>query len=159
VAGTSRFFGAAKKEEGLLMTLSTLTMLDDIYDAWRTHNLDLLATYLPSDFSHFINIPTELHPLGEVRHGKQAVLERLGMIFAEFDTQRFDIGEIALNGGNAVAEVQTRCRHRESGALLEITKSNLWTLEGGRPVKLFEHYDLDRFKAFMQAVAGTSPGR
>jgi hypothetical protein len=29
---------------------------------------------------------------------------------------------------------------------LDITKSNLWTLEDGWPVKLFEHYDLDRFR-------------
>jgi len=41
----------------------------------------LLASYLPDDFSHFINIPTEMHPLGEVRHGKAAVLERFELIF------------------------------------------------------------------------------
>jgi hypothetical protein len=27
-------------------------------------------------------------------------------------------------------------------------------LEDGWPVKLFEHYDLDRFKAFMKAAEG-----
>ena len=58
------------------MTHSTQALLDDIYDAWLAHDLDLLATYLPDDFSHFINIPTEMHPLGEVRHGKAAVPER-----------------------------------------------------------------------------------
>ena len=41
------------------MSLSAETILTDIYDAWRAHNLDLLATYLPDDFSHFINVPTE----------------------------------------------------------------------------------------------------
>jgi SnoaL-like domain len=132
------------------VTQSSLTMLTDIYDAWRVHKLDLLATYLPNDFSHDINIPTEMHPLGEVRHGKRAVLERLGMIFEEFDTQRLEIGEIALNSSSAMAEVQTQCRHRASGALLKVTKSNLWTLEDGWPVKLFEHYDLDSFRAFME---------
>ena len=50
------------------MSLSGETILTDIYDAWRAHNLDLLATYLSDDFSHFINVPTEMHPLGEVRH-------------------------------------------------------------------------------------------
>ena len=36
--------------------------------------------------------------------------------------------------------------------MLDVTKSNLWTLEDGWPVKLFEHYDLDRFQTFMQEV-------
>ena len=40
--------------------------------------------------------------------------------------------------------------------MLEMTKSNLWTLEGGWPVKLFEHYDLDRFQAFLQSARGKS---
>ncbi len=141
------------------MSNSAQVILTDIYDAWRTQNLDLLATYLPDDFSHFINIPIEIHPLGEVRHGKSAVLERLGLIFQEFDTKRLEVSHIALNTNGVAVEVQTRCQHRESGALLDITKSNLWTLEDGWPVKLFEHYNLDRFRAFLKAAGGgPSPG-
>jgi ketosteroid isomerase-like protein len=140
------------------MTLPARGVLIDIYDAWRAQNLDLIATYLPDDFSHFINIPIEMHPLGEVRHGKTAVLERLGLIFQQFDTQHLDVGPIAFNSDSATAEVRSRCRHRPSGAILEMTKSNLWTLEDGWPVKLFEHYDLDRFKAFMEAAgSGAAP--
>ena len=137
------------------MTHSTQALLDDIYDAWRAHDLDLLATYLPDDFSHFINIPTEMHPLGEVRHGKAAVLERLGLIFQQFDTKSLETGPIAPSTHGVAVEVLTHCRHRASGASLDTTKSNLWTLEDGWPVKLFEHYDLDRFKAFMEAVEGS----
>lgn len=137
------------------MTHSAEAILNDIYDAWRAKDLNLLSTYLPDDFSHFINIPTEIHPLGEVRHGKAAVLERLGLIFQEFDTQRLELGNISLNADGAVIEVQTQCRHRGSGALLNITKSNLWTLEDGWPVKLFEHYDLDSFMTFMKVVEAT----
>jgi hypothetical protein len=33
-----------------------------------------------------------------------------------------------------------------------MAKTDLWTLEDGWPVKLFEHYDLDRFKSFMEAA-------
>jgi hypothetical protein len=134
------------------MTLSTQTILTDIYDAWREQNLDLLATYLPDDFSHFINIPSEMHPLGEVRHGKVAVLERLGLIFEQFDVQHLATSQIVINSNSATVQVRKCCRHRESGAVLDLTRSDLWTLEGGWPVKLFEHYDLDRFRAFMQAA-------
>jgi ketosteroid isomerase-like protein len=141
------------------MTFSAQSLLTDIYDAWRAHDLDLLASYLPDDFSHFINIPTEMHPLGEVRHGKAAVLERFALIFQQFDTKRLETGPIAPNSHGVAIEVQTRCRHRRSGAWLDTTKSNLWTLEDGWPVKLFEHYDLDQFRAFMKAAeSGMAPG-
>ncbi len=136
---------------------SAHALLTDIYDAWRTQNLDLLATYLPDDFSHFINVPTDLHPLGEVRHGKVAVLERLGLIFQQFDVERLDASQIAVNNNSATVEVRKRCRHRESGAVLDLTRSDLWTLEEGWPVKLFEHYDLDRFRAFMKSAQTTMP--
>jgi ketosteroid isomerase-like protein len=134
------------------MTFSAQSLLTDIYDAWRAHDLALLATYLPDDFSHFINIPTEMHPLGEVRRGKVAVLERFELIFQQFDTKRLETGPIAPSTHGVAVEVRTRCRHRPTGAWLDTTKSNLWTLEDGWPVKLFEHYDLDRFRAFMKAA-------
>lgn len=143
---------AKTKKKGDRMALSAQGLLTDIYDAWRAHNLDLLATYLPDDFSHFINIPIEMHPLGEVRHGKQPVIERLGLIFQQFDTRQLEIGPIALSANSASVDVQTQCWHRQSGMLLDIGKSNFWTLEDGWPVKLFEHYDLDSFRAFMKAA-------
>ena len=60
----------------------------------------------------------------------------------------------AINADSASVQVRKGCRHRESGMLLELTISDLWTLEGGWPVKLFEHYDLERFQAFMKAAEG-----
>jgi ketosteroid isomerase-like protein len=128
-------------------------ILTDIYDAWRTQNLDLLATYLPDDFSHFMNVPVEMHPLGEVRHGKSAVLERFELIFEQFDMQCLDACHFTVNAQSAAVQVRKQCRHRESGAMLDMTKTDLWTLEDGWPVKLFEHYDLDRFKSFMEAAS------
>ena len=141
------------------MTFSAQSLLTDIYDAWRAQNLDLLASHLPDDFSHFINIPTEMHPLGEARHGKVAVLERFGLIFQQFDVEHLEADHIAFNNNSATVQVRKRCRHRESGAVLDLARSDLWTLEDGWPVKLFEHYDLDRFRAFMKAAeSGMAPG-
>ena len=34
------------------------TIINDIYDAWRSQDLDRLASYLPEDFSHMIYVPT-----------------------------------------------------------------------------------------------------
>jgi ketosteroid isomerase-like protein len=132
------------------MSHSVQEILTDIYDAWRAQNLDLLATYLPDDFSHFINVPVELHPLGEVRHGKSAVLERFELIFDQFDMQCLDTSHFTVNAHSATVQVRKQCRHRDSGAVLDMAKTDLWTLEDGWPVKLFEHYDLDRFKSFVE---------
>jgi ketosteroid isomerase-like protein len=129
------------------------TVLSDIYDAWRAHNLDWLGTYLPEDFSHRINIPPAMHSLGGERLGKQAALERLSLIFALFETQRLSTNNLVIDEGKAVLEVNTLCVHRSTGAALDAKKRNLWTIEDGWPTKLDEYYDLDRFAAFMQSVA------
>ena len=134
------------------MSLSAETILTDIYAAWRAHNLDLLATYLPDDFSHFINVPTEMHPLGEARHGKDAVIERLGLIFQQFDIQQLEIGHIAVSADSASVEVRTRCRHRPSGTVLDrnqVQSLDLGERLAGEAVRALR---LDRFQTFMQEV-------
>jgi hypothetical protein len=152
VTGVKLEFVSPRKETAALVH-SAEAVLTDIYDAWRAHDLDLLATYLPDDFSHSINIPAEMHPLGGLRCGNPAALERLGQIFQQFDTRRLEPNRITLDTNGAAIEVLTRCRHRESGAWLDTIKSNIWALEDGWPVGLEEIYDLDRFRTFMDSVA------
>ena len=138
------------------MTKTIGTVLGEIYDAWRLQNLDLLATYLPEDFSHHINIPPVMHPLGGARHGKKAALERLGLIFSQFDTQRLYTSHVVIEGGKAAVEVTTRCLHRPTHAYLDTKKSNIWTLEDSWPTQLDEYYDIGRFVAFMQKATAHS---
>ena len=139
---------ATKTKQTDLMTHSAQAILTDIYDAWRAQSLDWLATYLPDDFY----IPLEMHPLGGTTNGNNAAIERLGLIFQQFDTQKLETGQITAEPSGATIEVRTRCRHRPSGVWLETTKSNIWTLEDGWPVRLDEHYDLSRFQAFMKSA-------
>ncbi len=141
------------------MTHSARAILTDVYDAWRAQNLDLLVSYLPDDFFHSINIPTEMHPLGGLRRGKDAALERLGLIFQQFDTGHLETSHMALHATAANVEVRTRCQHRESGLWLHTTKTNLWTLEDGWPMRLLERYDLGHFQEFMKSAQDElSPG-
>lgn len=127
-------------------------ILDDIYTAWRFDNLDLLSSYLPIEFSHFINIPTELHPLGGLRSGKDNALRRLAGIFHEFKTERLDVRPLGSEGFKTTLDVDMLCLHRASGLHFEATKRNIWSLEAGWPISLAEYYDLPRFESFMQDV-------
>jgi hypothetical protein len=129
------------------------SVLGEIYDAWRAQNLDWLATYLPEDFFHHINIPPEMHPLGGARHGKLAALERFEQIFSQFDTQRLNTSQMVIDGAQAALEVTTLCLHRPTGAYLDTTKNHVWTLEGSWPTQLDEYYDVGRFQAFMLSAA------
>jgi ketosteroid isomerase-like protein len=131
------------------MRKSTETLLTDFYDAWRTHDLDLMGMYLPDDFSHLLNIPAETLSVGGLRQGKRASLKRLAEIFDGFDTQYLQPGRFIVRDSQAIVEVHTRCRHRASGAWLDTRKQHVWQLEDGWPVKLSEFYDLDQFKVFM----------
>ncbi|MGH9807328.1 MAG: nuclear transport factor 2 family protein [Terriglobia bacterium] len=134
------------------MSKIALANLADIYDAWRDHDLDRLASYLPADFSHSLNIPHELLAVGGVREGKGQAIMRLQEIFEGFDTQCIEPGQIMPDQNRLVLDVHTRCKHRLSGRWLDTTKKHVWVLEDGWPVYLSEFYDLDQFAAFMKAV-------
>ncbi len=131
----------------------TETVISDIYDAWRSQDLDRLATYLPNDFSHVVYIPTEVHPLGGLCSGKKAALARLGLIAAEFDFLRFDTSDLMIHEERAGVEISIRYRHRQTGVVLETKIANFWTFEEGWPVKLSEYHDIARIQAFTANVA------
>jgi hypothetical protein len=97
----------------------TETIINDIYDAWRLQDIDLLASYLPADFSHMIYIPTDLHPLGGLCSGKAAALRRLGLIAIQFDVLRFDTGDLTIHKDRAGLEIPIHYRHRQTGVQLE----------------------------------------
>jgi hypothetical protein len=80
------------------------TNLVDIYDAWRDHDLDRLASYLPSDFSHHINIPVDM----------EAAVERLRQIFDSFDTEVIEPSPMRLDDIGASLDGQSHCLHRRS---------------------------------------------
>jgi hypothetical protein len=128
------------------------TNLVDIYDAWRDHDLDRLASYLPSDFSHHINIPVEIVSVGGVRLGKEAAIERLRQIFDSFDTQYIEPGPMHFGDIGASLDVQSHCLHRSSRTWLHTTKKHVWLMEDGWPVSLSEFYDLTQFEAFMKGA-------
>jgi hypothetical protein len=128
------------------------TNLVDIYDAWRDHDLDRLASYLPSDFAHHINIPPEMIEVGGMRLGKAAALERLRQIFDSFDTQAIEPGPIHIDHIGASLDVESHCLHRRSRSWLHTTKKHVWLMEDGWPVSLSEFYDLNQFEAFMKGA-------
>jgi ketosteroid isomerase-like protein len=131
----------------------TEVVITDIYDAWRSQDLDLLASYLPDDFCHVIYIPAEVHPLGGVSNGKRASLQRLSLIAQDFDFLCFDTSALIIQKERAGVEIPIRYRHRRTGAVLETKIANFWTFEEGWPVKLSEYHDISRIQAFTASMA------
>jgi ketosteroid isomerase-like protein len=126
----------------------TETILSDIYDAWRAQDLEWLASYLPHDFTHVMQIPTVVHPVLGVCRGKGAVLERWRLVVTDYEVLDFDTRALMIDKNRAAIEIPLRYRHRKTGTLLETTKANFWTLEDGWPVKLTEYYDVEYIQAF-----------
>jgi ketosteroid isomerase-like protein len=131
----------------------TEVVITDIYDAWRSQELDRLASYLPDDFCHVIYIPAEVHPLGGVSNGKRAPLQRLSLIAQDFDFLCFDTSALIIQKERAGVEIPIRYRHRRTGAVLETKIANFWTFEEGWPVKLSEYHDISRIQAFTASMA------
>jgi len=135
------------------MVKTTGTILGDIYDAWRAHDLEWLASYLPDDFCHVIHIPLTIHPWGGIRRGKKLALERWHLILEQYEILRFDTSDLMMERNRAAVEIPMYYRHRETGTPLETVKANFWTIEEGWPVKLTEYYDIAQLQAFFGSVA------
>jgi ketosteroid isomerase-like protein len=126
----------------------TETIISEIYDAWRAQDLEWLASYLPDDFCHIIQIPSEIHPLGGVSRGKGPSIARLAVIADDYEILQFDTSGLIAHEDRAAVEIPIRYRHRESGASLETTIANFWSFEDGWPIKLTEYHDIGRIQAF-----------
>ncbi len=135
----------------------TESILTDIYDAWRAQDIEWLGSYLPDDFCHMVHVPTEIHPLGGLRRGKTAALQRWTTVAQEFDLLRFDTSGLMLQHNRAGLEIPSTYRHKATGLQIETTIVNFWTFEDGWPVKLAEYYDIERVQAFTAKLAALTP--
>jgi ketosteroid isomerase-like protein len=135
------------------------TIITDIYDAWRTQDLEWLASYLPEDFSHMVYVPTEIHPLGGLCRGKAAALQRWTLVAQEFDLLRYDTSDLMIRENRAGLEIPAHYRHKETGVQIETMIVNFWTFEDGWPVKLAEYHDIGRVQAFTASVAALTACR
>jgi ketosteroid isomerase-like protein len=131
-------------------------ILGDIYDAWRAHDLDWLASYLPDDFCRVVHVPESVHPLGGARKGKRLAIERWAVMLARYEILRYDTDDIIIERNRAAVEIPMHYRDRETGTVLETTKANFWTMEDGWPVKLTEYYDLAELQKFFGPVIPTA---
>jgi ketosteroid isomerase-like protein len=135
------------------MPKATAMILGDIYDAWRAQDLDWLASYLPNDFAHIINVPASIGPTAGSCFGKTAVIDRWRAVMADFEFLMFDTNGLMTERNRAAAEIPFRYRHRASGKLFEMTKGTFWILEDGWPVRLTEYYDLAYIQSFSASLA------
>ncbi len=134
------------------------TNLVDIYDAWRDHDLDRLASYLPSDFSHHINIPVEFLPSAACVSARKPQSSGCAQIFDSFDTQYIEPGPMHFGDIGASLDVQSHCLHRSSRTWLHTTKKHVWLMEDGWPVSLSEFYDLREVRSLHERRAGGISG-
>jgi ketosteroid isomerase-like protein len=133
------------------MTMSD-AIITDIYDAWRTQNLDLLATYLPDDFCHSVLFSRQVDDRAGECRGKTPALDRWRDYMEVFDYVRFETTALMVAGNRAAAEINLHFRHQKTGCEIKTVKINFWTMEQGWPVHLTEYYDIDRIDAFAAEV-------
>jgi len=131
---------------------SATDTLVDIYDAWQINDFDWLASYLPADFDHSMNIPTDLFELSGLRQGKTDSLDRLRKILESYETRQLCVGDLIVGPDTATVDITTKCTDRASGAWLHTTKTHIWQLEDGWPVALAEFYDLTQVAAFITSL-------
>jgi hypothetical protein len=96
------------------------------------NDFDRLASHLPADFSHSLNIPREMLAVSGMREGKAETIFRLQEIFEGFDTQYIEPGQMTLDESRAVLDLHTHCKHRLSSKWLDTTKKHVcyWKTDG-----------------------------
>ncbi|MFD0986713.1 hypothetical protein [Methyloligella solikamskensis] len=130
----------------------TKFVLGEIFKAWRRQDLDLLASYLPTDFGHDIRLPTSVLPQAGLIEGKKPALNRLSLIAEAFEIVRFDTQRLLAAADRAAAEVPICYWHRKTGYTLETTMGMFWELEEGWPTRLVEYHDIDRVGRFLEKI-------
>lgn len=130
--------------------MPTSDIVSEIYKAWRAQDLDRAVWFFADDFCHTIHIPQNIHPLGGVREGKQAAVERLQHIMGQFEFLAYDVDNLMGKGLHAAAEVQIHYRHKLTSLDLKTTIAHFWTLRQGRVVNLTEYHDLEQIQEFSE---------
>ena len=103
-----------------------------------------------ADFA--IHMPVELLPKGGKFIGRAAFAKRLGNIFRDFHTVRFELRTILTDSEGLRTQVAYTFRHRKNGETIDGVMRLLVSVSNGLIVRWHEFHDTDKVEAFLRLV-------
>ncbi|MGD9866946.1 MAG: nuclear transport factor 2 family protein [Hyphomicrobiales bacterium] len=125
-------------------------LLHTIYKALQKRDTEVFGRYLADDARHHIHVPIEVHPIGGLRTGKVAIIERMNEIARSFTTLSFAIDDLLVGNGRAAARVRVASLHRISGEQYRGTVVHFWTFHDGLITGLDEYHDMGDVLGFTE---------
>lgn len=107
----------------------TVTMLEEICDAFNRHDLDAIMSYFVDDC--VLEMPRGPEPWGQRLEGRDAVREGLASRFAGIPDVHYGDGAHFVSGDRGLSE-WTLTGTRTDGERIEVRGCDVWTFDGGK---------------------------
>ena len=107
----------------------TVTMLEEITDAFNRHDLDAIMAYFVDDC--VLEMPRGPEPWGRRLEGRDAVREGLASRFAGIPDVHYGDGAHFVSGDRGVSE-WTLTGTSTDGERIAVRGCDLWTFSGGK---------------------------
>src|SRR5687768_2720793 len=135
------------------MSESNVHVLQAMFDAFKKGDL---AGALESVDPAIEGEPSSTFPGQEVYRGHEGVLRFFAMFFEAWDEYHAEPVEFIDAGDNVVVVVRQRARGKGSGVLIESDMFQVWTLRGGKAVRVRVS---DSREEALRLAEGSQPGR
>jgi ketosteroid isomerase-like protein len=122
-----------------------VAILRRAYNEWHACKAGSLDCWIAVTATN-ISLKSLADGAGEVeftkqRNGKEAFLEYLRGLTADWEMISYTIDEFIAQGDRVVAVGQTSWRNKKTGKAFDTPKIDLWTMSDGRAVRFAEYYD------------------
>ena len=115
-------------------------------------DVESTAAFFDENADFAIHMPVELLPKGGKFIGRAAFAKRLGNIFRDFHTVRFELRTILTDSEGLRTQVAYTFRHRQSGETIDGVMRLLASVKNGHIVRWHEFHDTDKVEAFLRLV-------
>lgn len=132
------------------MTEVNHDLLQAIYKALHKRDTEVLGRYLAEDVQHNIRVPADVHPMGGLRTGKVAVIERFNEIGRRFNTLSFAIESLLVGGASAAAQIRVASLHKISGEQYRSKLVHFWSFRDGLVTMIDEYHDMADVLSFTE---------
>lgn len=118
--------------------------------SWAVQDVEMTAMHLHKNIIYKIHVPTTIRPFGGVRHGIEECREGMFAILKDFDYLAYE--PIIVNAiGNVVrAHIRFKCRHRQTGCVLEGTRRLVIRVRDGLVDQVDSYHDARLIETFLR---------
>ncbi len=131
----------------------TRTTVDELYGAYRRHDVERFAALLHDNIDWVIHGPIDVFPFAGLRRGRTAVLQAIADITRLYALESHRPEVVIVEGDRAAVMADVGFRQIASGRVIRFRVANYLRIEDGRLIEFREF--ADSFDQVEQAIGHT----